>query len=109
MQQLNAAFRGVFKTTDVLSFPQVEFGDKNKTRNSKLETRNYILGDVVINIQMAALRAKLSGTDFYGEVYHLLIHGVLHLLGYNHEKSRYKAMTMMKKEKEILNAIKKMG
>jgi len=105
MQQLNAAFRGVSKTTDVLSFPQIS--GKLEVRSNKL--KKILLGDVVINIQMAVSRAKLSGADFYDEVYHLLIHGILHLLGYDHEKSRHKAVAMMKKEKEILGAIKKMG
>jgi rRNA maturation RNase YbeY len=123
MQQLNTVFRGVPKTTDVLSFPQIsenwEVRSKKLRRSKKIEmasishfllpTSHFLLGDVVINIQMAALRAKLSGADFYDEIYHLLIHGILHLLGYDHEKSRYKAMEMVKKEREILDAIKKMG
>lgn len=123
MQQLNATFRGINKTTDVLSFPQVEFGVqssefRNKTQNSrlgespaetKLLTLNYILGDIVISIQKAESQARMSGTGFYDEIYRLLIHGVLHLIGYNHEKSRYRAMVMRKKEQEILNALKKMG
>lgn len=97
MQRLNATFRGVAKTTDVMSFPQ------------QLSIQDYILGDVVINIQMAASHASKYGTGFYDEIYRLLIHGVLHLLGYDHEKSRYKARAMRKKEKELLDAVKKMG
>jgi len=109
MQQLNADFRGINKTTDVLSFPQIEFRGRNKTQYSILNTQNNILGDIVISIPRATVQAKISGVDFYDEVYRLLIHGILHLLGYNHEKSRHKSTAMRKKEEEILDAIKKMG
>jgi len=117
MQQLNAAFGGISKTTDVLSFPQIEFGvqrsvssvkNKDKIQNLKLNA-SLLLGDVVINVSKAEIQAKMAGRSFYNEAYHLLIHGILHLLGYDHEKSRYKARAMVKKEKEILDAIKKMG
>jgi rRNA maturation RNase YbeY len=121
MQQLNTVFRGIYKTTDVLSFPQAskkwEVRDKkfNKkisgilpTSHFPLPSSHFLLGDVVINVSKAASQARMSGTGFYDEIYRLLTHGVLHLLGYNHEKSRYRATAMRKKEQEILNAIKKM-
>ena len=107
MQQLNAAFRGINTTTDVLSFPQFKAQDQ-KSRSAET-TSELILGDIVISAEKAAYRAKGSGIDFYEEVYRLLIHGTLHLLGYDHEKSRYRASTMRKKEQEILDAVKKMG
>ncbi len=99
MKQLNAAYRGLDKTTDVLSFPQA---------SEKWEA-HFLLGDVVINVSKAEAQAKMSGTGFYDEIYHLLTHGILHLLGYDHEKSKSKALIMIKKEREILGAIKKMG
>ncbi len=101
MQELNSTFRGVHKSTDVLSFeaklPLSQAG------------HSPVLGDIVINIHRVAAQAKMSGTGFYEEINRLLIHGILHLLGYDHEKSRYRAMLMKKKEQEILNALKKMG
>ncbi len=100
MLQLNTVFRGIRKSTDVLSFPQIEFGKRNKTQN-------YILGDIVINIPRATSEARMSGRSFYEEIYRLLIHGILHLLGYDHEKSSYKANVMQRKEQEIFNAFKK--
>ncbi|OGP65829.1 MAG: rRNA maturation RNase YbeY [Deltaproteobacteria bacterium RBG_16_42_7] len=122
MKQLNAAYRGIDKTTDVLSFPQVneKWEVRNKKCNKKitrifpashfsLPPSHFLLGDVVINIQTFARQSKLSKRSFYDEIYHLLIHGLLHLLGYDHEKSKSRAFTMRKKEQEILNAIKKMG
>lgn len=122
MQQLNADYRGINRTTDVLSFPQVneKWEVRNKKFNKKitrifptshfsLSTSHFLLGDIVINVQMAVSQAKKSGKNFYDEIYHLLVHGILHLLGYDHEKSKYKSLIMRKKEQEILDAIKKMG
>ena len=101
MRQLNADHRGKNRTTDVLSFEaNIPVGRK---------TLYPVLGDVVINVQMAASQAKKSGKNFYDEIYHLLVHGILHLLGYDHEKSKYKSLIMRKKEQEILDAVKKMG
>jgi probable rRNA maturation factor len=99
MMQLNTLFRGVPKSTDVLSFDA-----KIPVRQS---VSNPILGDIVINMHRAVSQAKIAGTGVYEEIYRLLIHGVLHLLGYDHEKSRYKAQVMRKKEEEIFNAFKK--
>jgi len=67
-----------------------------------------ILGDIVINIPRAELQAGTFGTGFYDEICRLLIHGILHLLGYDHEKSEYAARKMRKKEQEIMDAVKKM-
>jgi probable rRNA maturation factor len=100
MAQLNNAYRGVKKSTDVLSF---ETGISIHGRKV-----NDILGDIVINVQRAELQAREYGTGFYDEISRLLIHGILHLLGYNHETSNYQARKMRKKEEEIFNAIKKM-
>ncbi len=123
MHKLNADYRGINKTTDVLSFPQVEFRVKKKNQNFKLKSSfpgltpcpagarhcsSLLLGDIVINVQKAAAQVKITGTTFYEEIYRLLVHGILHLLGYEHEKSSSMATAMRKKEKELLNAIKKM-
>jgi len=98
MLELNTTFRGVSKTTDVLSFPQA-------TSHFPLPTSHFLLGDIVINIPRAVSQAKESGTGFYKELYRLLIHGILHLLGYDHEKSRYKARIMKRKEEELLKCL----
>ena len=121
MQQLNADYRGINRTTDVLSFPQAseKWEVRNKKFNKKITgifptshflppTSHFLLGDIVINVQMAVSQAKKSEKNFYDEIYHLLVHGILHLLGYDHEKSKYKSLIMRKKEQEILDAVKKM-
>ena len=100
MAELNTAYRGIKKSTDVLSF-------ESGIPVNNPEADN-ILGDIVINIPRAESQAKEYGTGFYDELYRLLVHGTLHLIGYDHEKSASAARTMQKKEKDIFNALKKM-
>lgn len=99
MSQLNNTYRGINKSTDVLSF---EAGIPLTHDNAN------VLGDVVINVSRAELQARSSGTGFYEEINRLLIHGILHLSGYEHEDSVYKARKMRQKEQELLSATKKM-
>jgi probable rRNA maturation factor len=96
MEQLNAFYRGINKTTDVLSF---EAGMPVKHHEA-----DTVLGDIVISVPKAEAQAATAGTGFYDEVRRLLIHGILHLLGYDHEGSYYRARKMRNKEREIFNA-----
>lgn len=118
MRELNTLFSGMSETTDVLSFSQIadcglQIADfkKLRTQNSEFHILNSAfripLGDIVINTHQANRQAKKYGVSFYDEIYRLLIHGILHLLGYNHEKGGRRAMIMKKREEELLNAIKK--
>ncbi len=76
IRELNRNFRGKDRATDVLSFPAGE----------GFET-DY-LGDIVISTDTAAKQAKEAGHSFDREVSELVIHGVLHLCGYDHETDR---------------------
>ena len=78
MRELNRRWRGKRGATDVLSFPaaQEEF-----ERGEGLS-----LGDVVISVEQAARQAAEHGLDFEGEVRQLILHGLLHLCGYDHEQ-----------------------
>lgn len=100
MQKLNSTYRGINRSTDVLSFesriPVTQKGGTN------------VLGDIVINVLSVERQAERTPTGFYDELYRLLIHGTLHLLGYEHEHSGAASRTMMKKEQEIFDAAKKM-
>ncbi len=100
MTELNTTYRGIRKSTDVLSFEADIPLENNET--------DRVLGDIVINIPRTEFQAEEYGTSFYDELYRLLIHGTLHLLGYDHVDSPGRARTMQKKEREIFNAIKKM-
>jgi probable rRNA maturation factor len=100
MKELNEQYRGVESTTDVLSFPQTE------TQNTQLSTQNTLLGDIVINLHKAQRQATEYDLSFYEELKRLLIHGLLHLVHYDHEQSRYHKKKMKSKEKELLEALR---
>ena len=77
IKKLNRRFRAKDYATDVLSFPaeQAEF-EKAAAAN---------LGDIVISIEQAARQAKEHGLSFENEIAQLILHGLLHLSGYDHE------------------------
>jgi probable rRNA maturation factor len=70
IRDLNRRFRNIDKPTDVLSFPAEE-----KTN----------LGDIAISVETAAAQAKENGLTFEAEIAQLILHGLLHLSGYDHE------------------------
>ncbi len=85
MAELNHRYRGIDRPTDVLSFSLVE--------GEAAEHRGKLLGDVVIGIEIAERQARSAHRGFDQELARLLIHGVLHLLGHDHEEpSAAKAM-----------------
>ena len=104
MKLINTLYRGIRKDTDVLSFPLM---DKQPQR---LHTINgpHILGDIVISVPKALAQAEEFKVSFYDEVLRLLVHGLLHLRGYDHEINAYQQKKMEKKERELFNAIKAM-
>jgi probable rRNA maturation factor len=80
MRELNRSYRGIDKPTDVLSFAYHEGADHNTIYNES----NH-LGDLVISVETAERYARELGLTFDSEIEHLLIHGALHLAGYDHE------------------------
>jgi rRNA maturation RNase YbeY len=101
MRELNLSYRGIDRTTDVLSFSQLE--------GTSMVHGAADLGDIVISPAQAARQAAERGESFDQELTLLLVHGLLHLIGYDHEKSRYQDRKMKIKEKELLDALKKVG
>jgi len=77
IRKLNRQFRGQDEVTDVLSFP-------NQPEPFEAENQSQ-LGEIVISIQRAAVQAKQNGLTFSNEVEQLILHGLLHLCGYDHE------------------------
>ena len=65
-----------------------------------------LLGDVVISIETAAREGEIAGISIEERFTQLLVHGILHLLGYDHEKDKKQAYKMEKKSDEILKLIK---
>lgn len=89
IHKLNRQYRGKNKPTDVLSFSLAD------------SVCPALLGDVVISIETAARQAQRRGHSLREELQTLLIHGILHLLGYDHEVSRRAALRMRRKEREV--------
>ena len=79
--QLNRKFRGKPKPTDVLSFPANGTGASDFPQENSAK----VLGDIAISPQAAQRNAKLFGRTLGEEIRILILHGVLHLAGYDHE------------------------
>ncbi len=99
MRGLNLMYRGKDRTTDVLAFSMKE--GKYSGINPD------ILGDIVISANTAKKQAEENGHGLYDEIALLLIHGVLHLTGYDHERGKKEELRMRKKERELLNRCKR--
>ena len=97
MTELNRSFRKRNRTTDVLAFSQLE-GDRG-------DLHQEILGDVVICVPQAERQAKRQGLTLTQELTVLLVHGTLHLLGYEHVGAGRRAAADMRREQNYLVAI----
>ncbi len=84
MRELNNLYRGADATTDVLSFASEPDEFFAGGESSAFETDAY-LGDIVISLEQAARQAAENKLDFDTEIKQLILHGVLHLCGYDHE------------------------
>ncbi|HLM00342.1 MAG TPA: rRNA maturation RNase YbeY [Pyrinomonadaceae bacterium] len=78
IKELNKIFRDKNRPTDVLSFPY------EPDRYDYLETENF-LGDIVISVEQAARQAAENNLTLENEIKQLILHGILHLVGYDHE------------------------
>jgi probable rRNA maturation factor len=93
MHRLNARYRGIDRPTDVLAFAMRE--------GPFAHLQPQILGDVVISAETALRQARGRRHSLAEELTRLLIHGTLHLLGYDHEVSPADARLMRAKEREL--------
>ncbi len=94
IRDLNRQYRGVDEATDVLAFSQLEgedFGSEGE----------IVIGDVVISVDTAARQAKEQGHTLEEELDVLIAHGLLHLLGYDHETPEDERR-MFGRQREIL-------
>jgi rRNA maturation RNase YbeY len=96
MHRLNQAWRGKDRPTDVLAFAQAE-GPGGAPEG--------LLGDVVISVDTARRQAGERGHSLAGGATRLLVHGLLHLLGYDHERSAAEARRMARKERRLLRVL----
>lgn len=91
MKRLNRRYRGKNKTTDVLSFPAG--GDPGPA----------MLGDVAVSVPVARRQANLAGWSYEKECFFLLLHGILHLLGHDHERSAKEAHAMAALQHKLMD------
>jgi probable rRNA maturation factor len=98
IKELNKKYRGENRSTDVLAFSEVEFPKSNQ------EIKNS-LGEIIICPQEVKKNSKRFKTTFKKEITNCLIHGILHLLGYDHEDYLRGAKLMEKKQKYYFSRI----
>jgi len=102
----NVDFRGVNEPTDVLSFPMQVFKTPGWKNRGEMEldpdTGVLPLGDIIISTDRLKKQAKKYGHTFERETTHLIIHSVLHLLGYSHSTQDEERL-MRPLEKKIMN------
>ena len=96
MKKLNKKFRNKNKATDILSFPFLSQGSLKLTKE-----KNIYIGDIAISYEIIDMRSNEN--DFFLEFDKVWIHGLLHLIGYDHIKNKdYFKMNVV--EKKILNS-----
>jgi len=100
VHRLNKEYRGVDRTTDVLSF---SLEDEDEMFHPPPEGVRW-LGEVVVSYPQAVRQAAEYGHSVEREVAFLTVHGVLHLLGYDHEQPEGEA-TMTRRQEEVLSSL----
>ena len=101
IHKLNLAHRGVDRHTDVLSFPMYE----REEIDSYVGDGYIELGDIVLSLERAKEQALEVGNTFLEEVAFLTVHSMLHLLGYDHERSKEDDEEQCRIQKEIVSIL----
>lgn len=113
IRSINKETRGIDKATDVLSFPMLDYPKdkvfKDVYKNIKfneiyLDGDELVLGDMVLSLEMAREQSLEYNHSFNREVCYLVVHSILHLLGYDHMEDEEKKI-MRKREEEILGSL----
>ncbi len=101
IRELNREHRSIDRATDVLSFPMYDF----HAGEVPPEDERVALGDIVLSLERAAEQATEFGHSYEREVGFLTAHSVLHLLGYDHERSPEEDEDMRRRQREILDGM----
>ncbi len=99
IREINKRYRGKDSPTDVISFAYRE------ESFPEIDNLDEELGDIYLSIEKAGEQSADFDNDLQGEVTRLLIHGILHLAGYDHEKGEDEAEKMRSLEEEIINQL----
>lgn len=107
IRKINRDYRNIDTPTDVLSFPMIDYKSNSKpndVENMDLDSGEIVLGDIVISLERAHEQSIDYGHSFQREIAFLMVHGMLHLLGYDHmeENDRKK---MRAEEEKILSVL----
>lgn len=114
MQQTNAAFRGKNSSTDVLSFPAVP-GTLHEAENNnetgiiikKLNPNSvYALGDLLVCVPVCRIQARQRGHSLAQEMERMIVHGLVHLKGFDHERGEAAWRVMSALEKALLKQLR---
>ncbi|HHU31709.1 MAG TPA: rRNA maturation RNase YbeY [Clostridia bacterium] len=101
IQELNRDYRGIDRPTDVLSFPLREAVEDE---GPKVSVDEWLLGDIVVSMETALRQAEEYGHSLERELGFLIVHGCLHLLGYDHQREEERQV-MREKEEAILTSL----
>jgi probable rRNA maturation factor len=113
IREINNENRGIDRETDVLSFPMLEYEDKKvfkeiykdyKFSPIDFDGEELVLGDIVLSLEKALEQSKDFNHSYEREASYLVVHSVLHLLGYDHMEEDEKKV-MRNREEEILNKL----
>ena len=113
IREINNETRNIDRATDVLSFPMLDFEDKKVFNEMYLnydfdetfkDGDELILGDMVLSLERALEQSEEYGHSYERVVSYLVVHSILHLLGYDHMEEDDKKR-MRKREEEILNKL----
>jgi len=108
IKNINQVYRGKNQPTDVLSFGNFDeinlrkFGLKNSLKNQKF----FFLGDLIFGLEYIENHCKANKIDFNAHLTHLILHGLLHIIGYDHEIGEKDAKIMEALEIKILKKLK---
>ena len=113
IREINNNTRGINRETDVLSFPMLEYENKKvfkeMYKNYKFSQIDFngdelVLGDIVLSLEKALEQSIEFNHSYEREASYLVVHSVLHLLGYDHMEDEEKRI-MRSREEEILNKL----
>ena len=101
IHELNRTYRGIDRPTDVLSFALDEGEEEPEVDDDEIE---HLLGDVIISAPTAVRQGEEYGHGLEREMTYLAVHGMFHLLGYDHMEEKDK-LIMRKREEEVLRRL----
>jgi probable rRNA maturation factor len=113
IREINLETRNIDRATDVLSFPMLDYEKGKVYKNIYIDFKfdetfkdgeELVLGDMVLSLERALEQSEEYGHSYEREVCYLVVHSILHLLGYDHMEEEEKKI-MRKREEEILNKL----